>query len=155
MEKCVRVICDGMLGTLAKWLRILGTDAAYYGCGGSDDDLMSLAEREGRVVITRDRELFARCSKAGLRALYIPTTDLQEQIELVLREIGIDGSKALTRCIVCNVELEHVDKEKVKGQVLERVYRSYDEFYVCPQCSRIYWPGTHYRNMEERIRSVV
>ena len=155
MEKGVKVMCNGMLGTLAKWLRIYGVDAAYYGCNGGDEELMSRAANEGRVIITRDRELFLRCGKAGLRAIYMPTTDLQEQLDRAVQELGVDGSRALTRCIICNVELDAVGKEDVKGRVPERVYHTYDEFYLCRVCGRIYWPGTHYRNMEERIRGVV
>jgi len=29
-------------------------------------------------------------------------------------------------------------------------YRSYDEFYICRQCGKVYWQGTHWRRRVNR-----
>ena len=48
-----------MLGTLAKWLMILGHDVTYYQ-KIDDGDLVAVARREGRTILTCDRRLVKR-----------------------------------------------------------------------------------------------
>ena len=47
-----RFLVDSMLGTLAKWLRILGYDTEYDACL-NDNKLVRLARGEGRILLTR------------------------------------------------------------------------------------------------------
>lgn len=54
-----RLLADGMLGKLAKWLRLLGYDTAYEN-DAPDHELARRARAEGRILLTRDRELSAR-----------------------------------------------------------------------------------------------
>ena len=55
----VRFSADCNLGTLAKWLRILGYDTLYER-GIADLDFLRKAAEEGRIVLTRKRELARR-----------------------------------------------------------------------------------------------
>jgi len=49
--------CDAMLGGLARWLRAAGYDASWT--EGIDDwDLVRLARREGRVLLSSDTGIF-------------------------------------------------------------------------------------------------
>ena len=59
MNENVCFIVDTMLGTLAKWLRILGFDTLYE-AGMDDDIILKLATENGRIIISRDRELCSR-----------------------------------------------------------------------------------------------
>ena len=52
----MRFAVDAMLGTLAKWLRILGYDA-FFDPALDDHQLVRLARAELRVLLTRDRAL--------------------------------------------------------------------------------------------------
>ncbi|MGD8599578.1 MAG: Mut7-C RNAse domain-containing protein [Anaerolineae bacterium] len=52
----ITFIADSMLGTLAKWLRILGYDT-HYDPTLDDHQLVRLARAEDRVLLTRDHEL--------------------------------------------------------------------------------------------------
>ncbi len=45
-----------MLGSLARWLRILGYDTAYDN-RIEDDDIIERCLRESRIALTRDRRL--------------------------------------------------------------------------------------------------
>jgi len=56
-----------MLGTLAKWLRILGYDTLFQP-ELNDHQLVRLARAEDRVLLTRDRELARR---RGVRVLLV------------------------------------------------------------------------------------
>ena len=147
----IKFVCDVMLGTLAKWLRILGFDTKYSR-DFEDDEILRIAEEENRVVLTRDKLLANKAKKA----VYINERSLDEQIKKVLNElkINVDERKILTRCILCNVKVEKIEKEKVKGKVPSHVFENHDEFWICPNCQRIYWAGTHWQNMEEKIKKI-
>ncbi len=150
----VKFLCDQMLGTLAKWLRILGFDVCFADRIESDDEIIERAKREGRVILTRDKYLVRRAKRENISAVEIKSTDLDEQIKVVISEYPIDENKILSRCSVCNNILAKIDKEKVKGKVPDRVYNRHDEFWYCENCGRIYWKGTHWDNMKSRIEKV-
>ena len=57
--RVVRFVADAHLGGLARLLRMLGFDTLYSN-DLDDDDIVELANREERVVLTRDRELLKR-----------------------------------------------------------------------------------------------
>ena len=140
-----------MLGTLAKWLRILGFDT-FYVRDMKDEDITAIAKEEGRVLLTRDKELFFKT----MNAVYIESDKLQQQLNEVISKTGIkiDDEKILSRCTVCNEMVKKIDKEKVKGKVPKHVYENHEEFYICPRCGRIYWIGTHYDNIEKFVEAL-
>ena len=142
----IRFLADGMLGTLAKWLRLLGYDTAYDNFA-ADPELARRARAEGRVLLTRDHELAAR---RGLRALLIRSEVLEEQVREVVSRFGPPPQPALSRCGVCNTVLEPVTPEEVADRVPPYVLQTQTEFRRCPGCGRIYWPGTHVQRMRER-----
>ena len=150
----MKLLCDHMLGSLAKWLRIFGFDTYYPTSEASDDELLSLAKKEDRLIISRDKELIARGKKASIAVLGIQTTDLQEQITQVLTSMGFDSSQMLTRCIICNTPLLSVAKDTVKHHVPPKVFETRNEFWFCPACSKYYWKGTHYEDMTEKINAL-
>jgi hypothetical protein len=142
----MRFLCDQMLGSLAKWLRILGHDAAYVREGEGDDDrLLERAADEERVLLTRDKELADRAAGAVL----IEGTSLERQLRRVFDacdvEVSVDAM--LSRCTVCNVPVVAVDKTEVRGDVPEHAYEMHERFWRCPSCGRVYWKGTHWDNM--------
>jgi uncharacterized protein with PIN domain len=143
-----RLLVDGMLGRLAKWLRLLGYDAVYDN-SASDPELARRTRAEGRVLLTRDRELSTR---RGLRTLLIQSEKLEEQVQEVQDAFASSSPAPLSRCAVCNTELEAVSVAEVTPHVPPYVLKTQSEFRRCPGCGRIYWPGTHlqqmYRQME-------
>ena len=54
-----RFVLDVHLGTLARYLRLLGFDTAYDNHSG-DDDLLARAAAEARTLLTRDRGILRR-----------------------------------------------------------------------------------------------
>jgi uncharacterized protein with PIN domain len=142
-----KLICDHMLGTLARWLRILGFDTAYPK-PLEDEDLVGLARREDRIILTRDKDL---ASRKGVRALYISSDVLEEQVEQVLKELRLTIRDPMSRCPLCNTLLEEVERGDVAGKVPEGVYEQQQEFWRCPTCDKYYWQGSHWDRMSRQI----
>ncbi len=149
----LRFMADEMLGKLAKWLRTIGYDTVYY-TGGGDSALVQRALAEDRVILTKDSHLVKR--KLARKALFIRSDSPREQFRQVVKELGLDAqSRLFTRCLMCNRELVAVKKERVQEKVPAYTYLTQDRFYECPDCGRVYWPGTHRDNMLQMINDIV
>ncbi len=149
----LKFIADSMLGRLARWLRILGYDVVYE-TSISDDDLIAKALRENRIILTMDRELADR--ESARNALLLKSFDYKEQLKHVITYYKIDcESHIFSRCLLCNEQLDSIEKEKIKDKVPPYVYASHDEFDICPQCRRIYWSGTHRDNILETLDEIM
>ena len=142
-----RFLADSMLGTLAKWLRILGYDTTYQ-AQLDDNQLVRLARAEGRILLTRDTGFLKR---KGLRRLLIESEVLEEQLAQVLQAFGLHADNPFSRCPVCNTVLEDVPKYEAWGQVPPFVFHTQERFRLCPECNRFYWRGTHWQRMLERM----
>jgi len=147
-DQPIQLLADGMLGRLAKWLRLLGYDTAYDN-SATDPELARRARAEGRVLLTRDRGLAAR---RGLRTLLIHSEILEEQIQEVQDALGPPPHPYLSRCAVCNAVLEPISPAEVADRVPPYVLRTQTEFRRCPDCGRIYWPGSHFEKMRGLMR---
>ena len=144
-------IVDTMLGTLAKWLRILGFDAIYE-AGMDDDEILRLAIAENRVIVSRDVEL---CSRKP-DSILLKSIDLDEQIARVLDFYSLGKNKILSRCLECNCLLQMVIRQNIeKTSVPEDILQRYDEFWHCEKCDKYYWPGTHFENMKEKSLQLI
>lgn len=144
----MKFIADVMVGKLARWLRILGIDVAYSNTY-EDDEILRLAEIEGRVILTRDRPLAARARKSP--CLLIKSDHYKEQVQQVVRTFGLTEFQIFSRCIECNSLLKDVDKEEVFEKVPPFVYLTQERFALCPNCRRVYWHGTHTEEILKRI----
>jgi uncharacterized protein with PIN domain len=142
-------IADCHLGKLAKYLRFMGYDTLYFS-HIEDDNLVDLAKREARTILTRDRELSQR---KNAPVFYLEPIDLGKQLRIVARRFDLairdDGYR---RCLVCNARLQTIDKRLLSDEIPKRVRRHFDFFQQCPSCGRIYWQGDHYRNMMAFLR---
>jgi len=146
----VKFLVDHMLGKLAKYLRFMGYDTYYPKKGMKDEELMEIARREGRIIITRDKELAKRSG-----GFYVASEDYLQQLKIVIEEFKLKDDNMLSRCSICNEPLVPVNKEMVKEKVPPYVYEHNNEFYQCPKCGRIYWWGTHTEKIERTIRKII
>ncbi len=135
-----------MLGSLARWLRFMGYDTAYPRAM-NDSDLIALACAEDRVLLTRDKELASRLPGA----VRIRSDELEEQIREVAEVLPLRLVDPLSRCSVCNAVIEPVSKEEVQDLIPEGVRSRHQEFWRCPGCRRVYWQGSHWDKMVERL----
>jgi uncharacterized protein with PIN domain len=141
-------IADVMLGRLAKWLRIIGYDTLYFR-SIEDSQLIRVAVGEGRILLTRDAELFNR---GGFVGLLIQGQNLEAQLAQVISEAKLKPQvSASIRCPLCNEPLQTVTKEQVESLVPAYVYATQQDFTRCPRCGKIFWKGTHWRRIERRL----
>ncbi|MCX5726571.1 MAG: THUMP domain-containing protein [Candidatus Saganbacteria bacterium] len=141
----LKFVADSMLGTLARRLRMLGYDTAYPG-DVADREVIKISNDEGRIVLTRDTNLV---KVRGVNAILLKDTKMGTQLKEVMKKLNIklDKERIFTICSECNVPLEIIDKESIKDKVPKLVYDSFSKFKTCPNCKRIYWPGTHYERI--------
>jgi uncharacterized protein with PIN domain len=141
----MKFIADVMLGRLAKRMRLAGFDV-LYDRGLADNDVIRLSLEQERVILTRDAGLASR--PLARNHLLIRSDRRDEQFRQVLRSFPAGpGTDVLTRCSRCNVRLTAADRNEVRDRVPEHVYATMDRFFACGQCGRIYWKGSHVRNM--------
>jgi len=142
----VKLLCDHMLGSLARWLRFMGYDASYPE-PGPDRALIERARAEGRILLTRDKELAARVPGS----VAVRSDVLEEQIREVASTLALRLVDPLSRCSLCNERLVKVSVDVLQGIVPEGVRSRHHEFWKCPSCRRVYWQGSHWDKMVERL----
>lgn len=139
-----------MLGRLAKWLRIAGLDVLYSN-RFSDSELISLSNREGRILLSRDTRLLVR--KSVRKFIYLESDDTQDQLRQVLEAIGQTRFPCLfTRCLSCNERLRDIPRESVRDRVPPYVYRTHKHFKSCPRCGKVFWAGTHRTSVLSKLK---
>ena len=66
MKNPSRFLLDGMLGSLARWLRICGYEASFME-NTSDDELIRRALEGDLILLSRDKQLCRKAQKEGLK----------------------------------------------------------------------------------------
>ena len=145
----MRFAVDCMLGKLAKWLKILGFDTLYFN-SIDDDELLHLAKKEKRILLTKDNGMIRR--SGPVRTLYIRSEDWPLQVDQVLEELELkDKCCPYSRCITCNIELRDLPRDRARNLVTPYIFEHGEAFALCPECGRVYWKGTHHGDMEAKI----
>jgi len=150
MDKTMKFLADCMVGKLARWLRILGFDVAYS-TRSDDQGLIELAVKEQRILLTRDRELAKRTLG---KSLLIESERWEEQLKQVLERFNLLSEiDPFTRCVSCNASIKPLPKKEAQKFVPPIVYEENESFAHCPECDRVFWKGSHYKHMKEKIDS--
>jgi len=147
-----KFIADCHLGKLAKYLRLMGIDTLFFP-HIEDNKLITIANEENRIILTRDRLLSQR---KNAPVLFLEPTDTKAQLKTLIDYYNLKKHTALfSRCIVCNTPLQVIDKEKIIDSLPEKVKKHFDYFEYCSTCDRVYWQGDHYRHMMEFLAQVL
>lgn len=148
----VKFVADGMLGKLTRWLRMLGYDVEYSN-NLEDAQLIAIAKKEGRILLTRDVELYQQATAKGCEAFYTEGENEAERLaQLAERfKIRLGINMAKSRCPKCNVQVEPIAKEKVAEKVEKNTFTHYEEFWKCPACEQIYWQGAHWIKIKKTL----
>ncbi|WP_439858603.1 Mut7-C RNAse domain-containing protein [Pseudomonas sp. MBLB4136] len=143
--RVLRFVADAHLGGLARLLRMLGFDTLYDN-HFEDAAIAELAAQEGRIVLTRDRELLKRSVIS--HGCYVHALKPAPQLRELFERLDLARSiKPFSLCLHCNLPLQPSDLEEARERLPSRIGYSYSRFMHCAGCRRLYWEGSHWRNM--------
>lgn len=132
---------DVNVGKLASLLRMAGLDT-FYRNYIADPELIEVAVREGRIVLSRDKDLLKR--KELVFGYLVREIYPEKQLAEVVHLFGLkDQLRPLSRCMRCNGLLQPVAKEQILEQLEPLTKKYYHSFRRCRRCHHIYWPGSH------------
>ncbi len=143
---------DSMLGKVARMLRILGY-STFYDPDVPDDELLEVACEHSATLVTRDRVLYMRALRRGVRAVFVSDPDVVEALRTLHSVEGIRLAVDLdrTRCPLCNHRLRRASPGEVEGRVPPPVLRGHSTFLVCDSCGKVYWPGRHLKSIRATL----
>ena len=148
----MKFVLDGMLGKLARWLRMMGHDATYSN-SFDDEELLSVAKAENRILLTRDFALYQQATSKNIETYYVEgNTETERLAELSLRfnlPLKIDLEKS--RCPKCGTQLEYVAKAQIESEVEQNTLLYYDTFWKCSKCGKVYWQGAHWSKIRATL----
>ncbi len=153
------LLLDSMLGKLARWLRLLGLSVRYN--VEIEDSALVLAKE---IVVTRDEALAYRRFRLNKGTVLLQAERLKLQLASILRLIksvpSEDSVPVVRYCSICGETLLELPREKLLKVMLvepipDRVLRSYNRFWYCPRCRKIYWPGSHHRKIRALYSSIL
>ncbi len=147
----MKFIADRMLGKLARLLRLIGYDAEYVKNPELND--IERWSSSGAIFLTRGR----RFENQKLNGIYIVRENypIHQLKEVILNfNLKLEDENLFSRCLECNKKLIPAHEEDVQRRVPEFVKRTKKEFFMCPECRRIYWEGSHRAHMQEIIDTV-
>jgi uncharacterized protein with PIN domain len=150
--RTMRFIADAHLGGLASLLRMAGFDTLYDN-NVRDEDVAAIAAREGRIVLTRDRDLLKR--RLITHGCYVRALKSTQQFHEIFDRLELAGSvQPFTLCLHCNAPLRTIDKALVQHRLPPRVRERHNRFSTCDVCRRVFWEGSHWRHMRALLNEV-
>ncbi len=148
----MRFLADGMLGRLARWLRILGHDTAYL-TDADDNTLIGLAAAEDRILLTGDRDLYKKSLMQGVNAFLVEPADHMERLAGVAARFSLrlEIDTESPRCPRCNFPLRETPRQEVEGRIPSRSITMSKSFWRCAGCGKLYWQGSHWKDIQGRL----
>ena len=141
-----------MLGRLARWLRAIGYDTVYDE-SLHDRALVEIANREDRVLLTRDRHLLRELRPR--RAVEITADAPLDQLQSLVAALDLPLPDDLfRRCLVCNTPLDEVPEAEAAVLLPPAARALPGPVRRCPTCGRVFWPGSHVRRMTRALARV-
>lgn len=156
MSNKPKFLADAMLGNIAKKLRLLGYDCKYYAII-TDEQLLSIAKNENRILVTKDTEIANIGKKRNIATLDLMDTDEITQLTTILKHMDVHNCKIdMTdiRCAICNYVLQPIEKERILNRVPIGISQTVSQFWTCNCCNRVYWEGTHIRNLRKLVDEI-
>lgn len=151
-DQPLRFVADAHLGGLARLLRMAGFDTLFDN-HYEDAAMVELANRERRVLLTRDRALLMH--RAVLHGCYVWALKPAEQLRELYARLDLAAqAQPFSLCLGCNTPLRVVHKQDVLDQLPERVQQRHDRFLGCDSCNKLFWEGSHWQDMRALLESL-
>jgi hypothetical protein len=151
--RVTRFVADAHLGGLARLLRMAGFDTLYRN-DFEDSEIAAIASSEGRIVLTRDRDLLK--FRGITHGCYVHALKPAQQFAEIVARLDLARSvRPFTRCLECNGPLRPIDKAQVLERLPPTVRENYESFTTCDQCGRVFWEGSHWQRMKQLVEETV
>jgi uncharacterized protein with PIN domain len=150
-----RFLCDPSLGGLARWLRAAGYDARIA-AEVPGHRLPDEARRRGLVLLTTEAEVLDRriVADGSLVVVWVPSAlTMGEQLHAAAVELGLTLRDP--RCMACGGGLLPTAKDAVRSRIPPRTALWKDEYFVCAECDRLFWRGTHWERIAATLQRTV
>ncbi|CAI9762500.1 unnamed protein product [Fraxinus pennsylvanica] len=160
-----KFLCDVMVEGLAKHLRCVGIDAAIpHSKKPETRDLIDQADKEKRVLLTRDAKLLRHEYLIKNQIYRVKSLLKNEQLLEVIEtfELKISEDRLMSRCTKCNGKFipkplsteEAVEAAKGFQIIPNCLFKKNIEFWQCIDCNQLYWEGTQYHNAVQKFITV-
>jgi uncharacterized protein with PIN domain len=133
---------------------MMGFDSLFFS-GEDDSQMVRQALAEERVLLTRDTGIMKRrvVTEGRLKAVLMESEEPEQQMRQLVSAIDIKSqSQPFTICLECNQPLVKRKPTEVKDRVPPYVYKTQTQYMECPECHRIYWRGTHWKAMLNKLQ---
>jgi uncharacterized protein with PIN domain len=149
----VKFVLDVHLGKLARLLRLLGFDS-FYRNNLMDDEIIEISLNERRIILTCDRGILK--NKKVTHGYFIRNSNSELQLSEVVQRFDLYSKiQPFRRCLKCNGLIQAVEKKKILEFLLPQTRKAFHEFFQCMNCQQIYWKGSHYQRMQEKIERII
>ena len=150
----MRFVIDGMMGGLARWLRMLGY-VAEYDSKADDNSLLRSSETPETVLLTRDEELYNRALSKKIRTVLVLGDTEEARLAQLTRTLAIslEIKMSATRCPECGARLNEISKGEASNAVPAKSLELYDRFWRCngAECGKTYWVGSHWKQIRHTL----
>lgn len=149
-----KLLVDAMLGKLARKLRIFGFNT-IYSTKLCDDELLHLAKKEKRIIVTKDKQLSIIANKKKIPCIFLQKESETENLMNIKNHLNLDKftiDMKNTRCPICNSRLANIKPDKFK--IPTKILKSNDNFWQCKNCTKVYWKGSHIIKLENLLNIV-
>jgi hypothetical protein len=148
-----KFIADTSLEDIVKYMRVLGFDV-FYDPLLTSREIIEISNAENRIILTRSRKLLK--FKEVTHGIFIRPGTIPKQIKRIIDCLDIkDNIKPFSICLHCNIPLKSIQKEKILDRIPPKTREFCDEYVQCPSCGKIYWKGTHFKNMKKVVRQIL
>jgi uncharacterized protein with PIN domain len=147
--RSTRFVADAHMGGLARLLRMTGFDTLYDNYF-QDDEIERIAGEQGRIVLTRDRELLKR--RGVTHGCYVHALRPAQQLREIFERLDLARSaRPFTLCLNCNAPLRAIDKAQIAAALPPSVRERHQRFSTCDVCRGVFWEGSHWKRMRALV----
>ena len=132
------------MGSLAKWLRLLGFEVQLWRRSLPPPQTGTfILRRAAPPPRRRDRE----------DVIHLRAADLEGQMQELRQQLPELSRTAApgSRCSRCNSLLQPCDPSEVEELVPDYIRHRFQEFFLCPHCHKVYWPGSHFQKFRSSL----
>jgi len=142
-------ITDTMLQGLGKWLRFLGFLTAVPENFEAAKKL--LKDSPSQIFLTSSPNHFQQITNSV--TCLIKHNNITEQLREIDERFHIFHNVNLfSICSLCNLPVQSISRDEVTGQIPALVTSSFEKFWKCPSCQRIYWQGGHIQRLLQKMQ---